>query len=365
VTTTTPTPTPSPLPAPVAPPPPQGSRLFYIAIVVASLFLLGQMLLPFASALFLAAVLAGSLLGLHDRLSGRLGNRPGLAAGLLTLLLVVAIAGPLASLTAVSISEASQGFAYLSQALTAEGLHGLAHRLPETMHAWADRMVDSVPDPKELFDTLSESGKSAAAAFGGVLTATGRLLFLMLLTLVGFFFFLTSGRQLVSWLESVVPLKPGEFRTLMAEFRKVTRAVLISTVATAAVQSIAALVGFLIARVPNALFFGMVTFVAALIPIGAAGMVSIILAITLLLGGRTGAGIFLLIWGALVVGTIDNIAKPFFIRGGVELHGAVVFFALLGGLAAFGPVGIIAGPLVVAFFVAVTRLERPQRWDTR
>jgi predicted PurR-regulated permease PerM len=344
-------------------PPPQGSRLFYVAVVLLSLFLLGQMLLPYWSALFLAAVLAGSLLGIQDRLARRLRGRPGLAAGLLTFLLVIAIAGPIASLVAVSVSEAGQGIAYLSHALQVEGLHGLAHRLPAGLQASADRLVDALPDPKSFLDTLSESGRSAASAFGGVLSATGRALLNTLITLVAFFFFLTTGRELVAWLESVVPLKPGEFRTLMVEFRKVTRAVLISTVATAAVQSVAALVGFLIARVPNALFFGMVTFVAALIPIGAAPLVSVVLAITVLLSGRTGSGIFLLLWGLLVVGTIDNVVKPIFIRGGVELHGAVVFFALLGGLAAFGAVGIIAGPLVVAFFVAVTRMERRTEHD--
>lgn len=344
-------------------PPPQGSRLFYIALVVVSLWLLGMMLLPFGSALFLAAVLAGSFFGVHERLTRRFRGRTGFAAGLLTLLMVVAIAGPLASLLAVAINEASQGLGFLREALASEGLHGLVRQLPESMRAWGDRLVDSLPDPKQLFDTLSESGRSAAAAFGGVLTATGRVLFMTLLTLVGFFFFLTNGRDLLLWLESVVPLAPGQFRSLMVEFRKVTRAVLISTVATAAVQSVVALLGFVIARVPNALFFCIVTFVAALIPIGAAGMVSIILAVSLLLSGRTGAGIFLLVWAVLVVGTIDNFVKPYFIRGGVELHGAVVFFALLGGLSAFGPVGIIAGPLVVAFFVAVTRMERPARWD--
>ncbi len=346
-----------------SPPPQQGSRLFYIALVVFSLFLLGTMLLPFASALFLGAVLAGSLFGLHQRLARRLHGRPGLSAGVLTLVLVLAIAGPLASLLVATINEASQGLGFLREALRTEGLHGLARQLPVAMRAWGDRLVDSLPDPRQLFDTLSESGRSAATAFGGVITATGRLLFMTLLTLVSFFFFLTNGRDLVLWLESVVPLAPGQFRSLMVEFRKVTRAVLISTLATAAVQAGAALVGFIIARVPNTLFFCMVTFVAALIPIGAAGMVSAVLAVSLLLSGRTGAGIFLLVWGILVVGTIDNFVKPFFIRGGVQLHGAVVFFALLGGLAAFGPVGIIAGPLVVAFFVALTRMARPAEWN--
>jgi predicted PurR-regulated permease PerM len=340
-------------------PSPQGSRLFNIGLVLVSLVLLGMMLMPFASALFLAAVLAGSLLGIHDRLARRLRGRPGIAAGLLTLLLVLAIVGPLASLTAVAIGEATQGVNYVSKALQTGGLHELAHRLPESLSDRADRIIDSLPDPKQILDTLTESGRSAAAAFGGVLSATGRVLFMGLVLLVGFFFFLTSGRDLVNWLERVVPLAPGQFRSLMVEFRKVTRAVLISTLATALVQAVVALLGFVIAGVPNALFFGMVTFVAALIPIGAAAAVSVILAITLLLGGRTGWGIFLLIWGLLLVGTIDNFVKPFFIRGGVELHGAVVFFSLLGGLAAFGPVGIIAGPLVIAFFVAITRMQRP------
>jgi predicted PurR-regulated permease PerM len=76
------------------------------------------------------------------------------------------------------------------------------------------------------------------------------------------------------------------------------------------------------------------------------------------LGGHPVSALFLVLWGILAVGLIDNIVKPYLIRGGIELHGAVVFFALLGGLAYFGPVGLIAGPLVVSFFLAVVRM-----WD--
>jgi predicted PurR-regulated permease PerM len=56
------------------------------------------------------------------------------------------------------------------------------------------------------------------------------------------------------------------------------------------------------------------------------------------------------------VGLIDNVIKPLFIKGGIELHGAVVFFSLIGGLAAFGGVGLLAGPLTVAFFLAAIRM---------
>ena len=78
------------------------------------------------------------------------------------------------------------------------------------------------------------------------------------------------------------------------------------------------------------------------------------------LSGQPGAALFLAIWGILVVGLTDNVVKPYLIRGGIELHGAVVFFSLLGGLAYFGPVGLLAGPLIVSFFLAVVHMWKAE-----
>jgi len=175
------------------------------------------------------------------------------------------------------------------------------------------------------------------------------------LMLIAFYFLLLDGERLVRWLEKTAPLPPQRFRTFLSEFRQVSRAVVFSTVGTGAVQAAAALVGYLIARVPNAIFLTLVTFFMSFIPSVGAASVPVVTAVVLFVQGRTGWGIFLLLWGFLVVGLIDNVVKPLFIKGGVEMHGAVVFFALLGGLAAFGPVGLVAGPLVVAFFVALSK----------
>jgi predicted PurR-regulated permease PerM len=62
------------------------------------------------------------------------------------------------------------------------------------------------------------------------------------------------------------------------------------------------------------------------------------------------------VWAIVVVGLVDNIVKPWLLKGQIEIHGAVVFFALLGGIAVFGAIGLVAGPLVVAFFLATVRL---------
>jgi predicted PurR-regulated permease PerM len=107
--------------------------------------------------------------------------------------------------------------------------------------------------------------------------------------------------------------------------------------------------------VPNTLLWTLVTFFVSFIPGVGAWIVPVSLSIGLFIQGRTGWGIFLVVWGLLVVGLVDNVVRPLLIKGEVEMHGAVVFFALLGGLAAFGAVGLVAGPLVVAFSIAISR----------
>ena len=272
--------------------------------------------------------------------------------------MLLAIVLPFAGIVGVLARELKQVVDALRASLQESGVSGLIERLPGPLRSLAQRAIEAAGGGEGGGNWVqmaqSQSGKAAAAA-GAVFSATSRAVLEALLMLIAFYFLLLDGHRLVAWLEHAAPLPRGRFRSFLSEFRNVSRAVVISTVGTGAVQAAAALVGYLIARVPNALFFTLVTFFMSFIPSVGAGSVPLLLAVVLFVQGRTGWGIFLVAWGLLVVGLIDNVVKPLFIKGGVEMHGAVVFFALLGGLAAFGPVGLVAGPLVVAFFIAITR----------
>jgi predicted PurR-regulated permease PerM len=134
-------------------------------------------------------------------------------------------------------------------------------------------------------------------------------------------------------------------------------AVLVSSLATAAVQAVVALVGYLIARVPHPFFFGTLTFFIALIPAVGAAAVCLVAAVLLLATGHPWMALFLALWGVTVVGLVDNVVKPLLVKRGLSLHGAVVFFALLGGLSVFGPVGLLMGPMVVALLLALIRIH--------
>jgi predicted PurR-regulated permease PerM len=193
---------------------------------------------------------------------------------------------------------------------------------------------------------------------GGVLQATGTALSQLLLFFVALFFLLSDGPRLVEWVKHNIPLPSGKAGVILGYLRAVTNSVVISTLATSGLQAVVALVGYAIAGVPSAIFFGLLTFFTAFIPAVGTMLVWLPLAALKVGTGHLGAGIFLFAWGILVVGMVDNVVKPILIRRGVSFPVGLVFFALLGGLAAFGPVGLVAGPLVLAFLVAIIRAWR-------
>jgi len=338
---------------------PQAARWTLLVLTVISLALLALIVEPFAAALFIAAVIAGAINPWYERLAARIKGRRQVAAGLTTAAILLIVVLPLASIGVVLANDVAAGATYVRTTLRSEGVQGLANDLPRPLRALAEKLMARLPqDQGDLQDLTQKQSGRAAAAVGGVLRTTWGVVIQLVMMLIAFFFFLVDGPQLVDWFEDVMPLGRGQTRRLLGEFRRVSVAVIVSSVATAAIQAAVALVGYLIARVPNPFFFAIVTLIVALVPAVGAGSVVLASAAIMYLGGHPYSALFLVLWGILAVGLIDNIVKPYLIRGGIELHGAVVFFALLGGLAYFGPVGLIAGPLVVSFFLAVIRM-----WD--
>jgi len=330
-----------------------------VILAILAVLLLVDIVLPFARSLFVAAVLAGALSPWTTRLASALGGRRNIAALLLTVSVLFAVVGPFSALTAVVVPQVESGIAWLRHTLQEKTLADLVQRAPEALRPIAEHLQQAIPRSLErLQEVATAQGARTAAVLGNVLSATGSFLLQSVLMLIALYFLLVDGPALVEWLNEAIPLKRGQVTELLREFRLVTVTVLVSTIATGGVQSLLALVGYLIARVPNPLFFGIVTFVLSLVPALGATIVVIAVAVVMFATGHTGAGLFLAAYGVGVVSMIDNVVKPIFIRGGVPIHGAVIFFALLGGLAAFGPVGFLIGPLSVTFLVAVVRMYR-------
>jgi predicted PurR-regulated permease PerM len=335
------------------------ARRFLLVLLLASLALVGLVGVPLWQALFLAGVVAVVLAPLQRRLAARLGGRRKLAAGILVLLVLLLVVGPLLAMSAYAVKEMTEGVRFVLQTVRGEGVTGLIERLPEPFARLAAEVQARFGDLDALIqDQVGAQSGRAASALGAALAATGSALFQGAMMLIALFFLLVDGGQLLGWLVEVSPLRRGQTQELMKEFTKVAYAVLVSTAVTAAVQAAVALPGYLIARVPYALFFTGVTFFLALIPAVGAASVCLFAAFLLLVTGHPYMAAFLAAWGLLVVGLVDNVVKPYLIKGDIQMHGAVVFFALIGGIAAFGMIGLLAGPLAVALFLATLRIWR-------
>lgn len=330
---------------------------FFLALMLIATVLLGLVIMPVVKELFLAAVFAGVLWPVQQWLSARLRGRRGLAAGLISFAVVVLLVGPVAMMVTFIIRDGADGVRFVSEAVHSEDVAGLVERLPGGARDTVRDAIAQMPrEPKEMLGQLDGRGAEAASAVTKALVATGSLAFHTVMMLIALFFLLVRGRELVGWLDSVSPLRRGQTLELLATFRKVSFAVIASAAVTAAVQAGAAVIGYLIASVPSPVFFGLVTFFVAFIPAIGAAVVCLFAALLLLVTGHPYMAVFLAAWGIVVVGLVDNLVKPLLIRRGLEIHGAVVFFSLIGGIAIFGAIGLLVGPMAVAFFLAVLRI---------
>jgi predicted PurR-regulated permease PerM len=265
----------------------------------------------------------------------------------------------------VAAREAFDALLALRRIVATDDLNHLLARLPGAVSSFILRLRSMLPltDPKDVAGDLSthllEGSQWAAGLAGDAVRITSGLAFNLSIMFVTMNVLLIDGRRLVGWLIEVSPLPRSETNSLLVEFRKATRAILTSTLATAAAQGALATVGYLITQTPRPVFFGILTLLCAFIPGVGTALVMFPMVFYLFFTGHPGAAAFLAIYFLLVVSMVDNLMKPMLMKQGMRMHGAVVFLSLVGGVLSFGPIGLVAGPLVLTFFLAMMRLRDP------
>jgi len=217
------------------------------------------------------------------------------------------------------------------------------------------------PSDEEMHTLRSASykrGQDYLVSLSG--TATAFLLELLLgacIMVLGIYYFLVDGPGMLSGLMRLSPLKDRYEMELLHEFDRMSRAVVLATLLTALVQGILAGIGFYLAGTGSVVLLMLLTMVLALIPfIGAAAVWFPVGLWLLFIDNRPGAAIFIFAYGALVVSLSDNIIKPFVLHGKSNMHPLVALLSVIGGVQALGPIGILIGPMIVAFLQALLNI---------
>jgi predicted PurR-regulated permease PerM len=334
-------------------------RTFVIATIAIMAYLLIRVLDPLGGALGWAAVLAFLLLPLHERLTRKFKGRRALSAGLLTGLTPFFVMAPVALLSiafagqVVTLLNYMRGRSLLSYTEVLQRLEGYSV-IGSAVHWARDNAPVSAEQVQGWLTEGAQSVLKTAATLGGsvALGVFGTLIsFVMMLFLL--FFFLQDGRAMLASLTRLIPMEPARRSQLLKYLADVTRAVVFGSTATALVQGIFVGVGFAIVGLPSPLVFGVLATIAAFLPAGAA-VVLVPAALYLMFDGRWGAGIFMAIWTA-AMWVVENVLRPLLTAHRAEVSTLAIFVGAIGGAAAFGVLGLVIGPVLLSFAVALLR----------
>jgi predicted PurR-regulated permease PerM len=155
-------------------------------------------------------------------------------------------------------------------------------------------------------------------------------------------------------------MSSGDRARLFSHLASVTRAMVYGTGVTAVVQGVLIGIGFAVVGLPSPIVFGVLAALLALVPMAGTPVVWVPAVLVLALQERWYAALFLLIWGSLVA-TVDNVLRPMLVSGRAQVGTLTVFIGVLGGVSAFGPIGVILGPLVLALIIALIRFALDER----
>jgi predicted PurR-regulated permease PerM len=202
---------------------------------------------------------------------------------------------------------------------------------------------------------------SAIEGFGRLLVnqisnfalGTVQFLFLTVVFSYTFFFFLIDGGKVVNAVLYYLPLQDQDERLMLRKFTSVTQAMVVGTLLIGILQGALAGTAFAIAGVPNAVFWGTVMAVLSIIPGVGSALVWVPASIILIVQGSFGAGLGLLLFCMLVVGSVDNLLRPVLVGKHTDMHELMIFFGTLGGLFTFGMAGLLIGPLIASLFITI------------
>ena len=323
-----------------------------IAAVVLVAYLCWRILLPFLPALcwaFALAVIAGNV---HRRLARVMA--PSLAAAITVVLCAVVVIVPVILLAGALVREATDlvnritldgGVQNLRANLEKSALAGAAFR-------WLDSRIDL---SREAIDLVRSLAGWASSAFSSLLTGSLHVISQVGVTLFVLFYFLRDGAAILRKLRAVSPFPASATGHLFTRVAQVIRVSLCGKLVVASLQGMLGGLMFLWLGLPVPVFWGFVMAVLSVFPVIGAFLVWAPAAAALALQGNWRDALLLTGWGVLIIHPVDNLLGPVLVGSALRMHTLLMFFSVIGGIAAFGAAGVVLGPLTVA--VALALLE--------
>ena len=334
-------------------------RGFLIVLVVLVTFMFYRVIEIFLMTIVLAALFTGVSYPAYERLKRRFGQREKLAAAVTLVLLLALVIGPLLFVLGAVAAEAAR----VNETL----VPGIQKAIddPQLIDSWLRQLPGYDRIQPYRAEILSKAGQLIEGigqffinALAGTTKATVVFIFHFVVMLYTMFFFFLDGPKFVKSILSHLPLADTDKEHLLNQFVSVTRATLKGTIVIGVIQGILGGFSFWMVGIQGAIFWGTIMTILSIIPGVGGALVWVPAAIVLVAMGSFWKALILVLFSALIVGSVDNLLRPILVGRDTKMHELMIFFSTLGGLLVFGAMGFILGPILAGLFLSVWEIFR-------
>lgn len=325
--------------------------MYFLLILLAGIFVLAFFIFkPFLYALALAMVFATVLQPVYQKIVGFARGRQGLAALTTILIVIIFIFTPLVFLGIQIFQEAQQLYSSLTEGGGKNAIFNFFNDL-------LDSFQNYFPAAQEFSVNIDQYLKQGLSwllqHLGSVFRSFAKMTVSSFLFLVALYYLLKDGQKLKAAIIALSPLSDTDDETIFQKIEMAVGSVIKGNLLIALVQGILTSVGFAIFEVPNAILWGSIAAIAALIPGIGTALVLTPAIVFLFLKGEVFSAVGLIAWGMGAVGLVDNFLGPKLIGRGTQLHPMIILLSVLGGIGFFGPIGFLLGPLTISLLFAL------------
>ncbi len=335
---------------------------FLLVCLLFALYYLVNILEPFITVIFVAAVLAIAFNPLHNLLLRAFRGWGRTASIVSCILIVLIILIPIAVFIVFLTSEAFSTYEVIQLKINSGVFDrylqwkdgGFFYDLKNMISPLVDvEHMDLKQNIVEIAKSLSTFLVSQTASF---LKSISEIMLDLVVLLFCLFYFFKDGSALVKRFGQLSPLPSSYEDQLFYKIKDMVKAVVFGVFLTAILQGVVGGVGFMIAGISNPVFWATAIAFFSLVPVVGTAIIWIPASIILFILGDYYAGMFLFIWGSLVIGTVDNLARPYLIRGNTRTYPLMMFLVVMGGVVTLGLKGVVIGPLVLIVLMSFVHI---------
>ncbi len=327
---------------------------FFFAILIGITVLAYFVMQPFLVPFLIAAIMAHLFSSVYKWFLKITGKKRGISSALTCLMIALIILIPITFISSLVVKEMQNIITNLVQSdvstenIFSKSIDSLSN---SPLRKFVD--IERIISPDAIASAANSFSQTALIILQGTYQSVAHIMFVIFATFFSLFYLFIDGERLVKRIMKLSPLKDSYENILITKFNSIVRATIKGTILIAMMQGFLGGILFAAAGVSSPILLGLLMMLASVIPAIGAGLVWLPVGIFMLLSGNVVSGVEIILFGALVISTLDNFVRPKLVGQDTEMHPLLILFSTLGGITLFGLAGFIVGPIVASLFVSL------------